>query len=330
MNDSKVPSDEEIGQLIDILLVALPSIVSDLFGKPVPRMQLTKKKRDELIVELREIITRVQKVEGLKEQFKEPPATQEEWRSRLDKVSDELAPIAEIPKGVHFADHLSRTYALYLVAPLSVGFFKETNYANCLAAINETCSKAFEVDRSLEFDKLFDQALGSSDLLPVLQSYLSGFKQRCKLLEAKSKYTLKRKDAVELIEMYGRVSGDFEKAVRLNVGMLRVLEGEEANYEKASSQPFASNIQFLKKRHAVLVQDFSSVIRNSIAHGSYFISLSNESVDFRDNKRVETVTFQNLLLRCKMLIASALALTLAPAVFMHRRWEIIWQRYSSG
>lgn len=116
----------------------------------------------------------------------------------------------------------------------------------------------------------------------------------------------------------------------MGVGMFEILEGKKADYGKVSSNPFANNIQFLKSRADVLVQDFSSSVRNSIAHGNSFISISNETVTFTDREKVEVVSFTDFLVKCKMLIASTTALTLAPAVFMHRRWDIIWQRYSGS
>jgi hypothetical protein len=163
-----------------------------------------------------------------------------------------------------------------------------------------------------------------------LQSYLSSFNKRCELLREKTGHSLEKKGIDELIEIYRAVSGDFEKAVRLSVGMFEILEGKKADYAKLSSYPFANNIQFLRNRNDVLVHDFSSIIRNSIAHGNSFISISNETVTFSDREKTEVVSFADFLLKCKMLIASTTALTLAPAVFMHRRWDIIWQRYSSG
>lgn len=311
-------------------MLYLPGLISDLFGEKVPAMELTKKQRAEMIPKLREIIVRFQNVEQLKLEYKEPAATDEEWRSRLDKMSSEFAPIAEIPNGMHFAEYLRQSYALFMIAPLSVDFFKDTNYARCVEALDQLSGKAFDLGQTLEFDELFNQALGSSDVRPVLQSYLSSFEKRCELLRKKPGHSLEKKDIDQLIEIYRAVSGDFEKAVRLSVGMFEILEGKKADYAKLSSHPFANNIQFLRDRNKVLVQDFNSIIRNSIAHGNSFISISSETVTFTDREKTEIVSFADFLLKCKMLIASTTALTLAPAIFMHRRWDVIWQRYIFG
>lgn len=329
MSDTKIPTDEEIGQLIDVLFATLPSLASDLFGKEVPDVQLTKEKKSELVIELRDLITRLQRVEGLKQQFKQPAATSEEWRSRLDKVASELAPLAKVPEGIHFADNLRQTYLSFALSPMSIGFFNETNYMECLIDIDKICTRSFEVGRATVIDKLFDEVFGSKDFLPLVQSYLSRFKETCEHLE-KMHPPLAKKDIEELIEIHGRVSGDFEKGIRMIVGLLKIIEGNKADYNEVSSQPLASNVQFVKKRFPQLVRDFDVVIRNSISHRLYFVRLSDETVEFRDRSDTVIVTFKDLLLKCKLFIASTTALALAPVIFMHRRWDNIWRYYNSN
>jgi hypothetical protein len=328
MSYPEYPSDEEIGQLVDALVASLPSLVSDLFGKEFSEIQLTKEKREEMIVKVRDLITRFQKVEELKQQFAQPAGSHDEWRSRLNRVANELAPAMGVPEGVHFADNLRQSYLSLLLVPMSISFFKDTNYMLCLNEIDKICAKAFEVGRAADFDRLFDQVFGSEDLLPLLQSYLTGFQETCELLTKKSDSPLERKDVEELIGLYGKVSGDFEKAVRMNVGMLKALEQRNSDYSKISSQSLGSNVQFVAKRYPVLVQDFSTTIRNSIGHRSYFVRLSNKTVEFRDRKNRVTVKFGDFLLGCKLLISSTTALTLAPVIFMHRRWDNIWRNYN--
>lgn len=49
MSSSGILTDEEIGQIIDALLEALPSIISDFFGQKVPKVEFTKEEKEKMI-----------------------------------------------------------------------------------------------------------------------------------------------------------------------------------------------------------------------------------------------------------------------------------------
>lgn len=114
----------------------------------------------------------------------------------------------------------------------------------------------------------------------------------------------------------------------LDIG-LEALEGKELDYGELSRQSLASNVEFVRKRNSILVQDFNITIRNAIGHHSAFIRLSAATVEFRDKKQIVNIAFRDLAERCKLLLASTAALVLTPVIFMHKRWDNIWQRNNS-
>jgi hypothetical protein len=120
-------------------------------------------------------------------------------------------------------------------------------------------------------------------------------------LETKSKEPIIVKDAGRLIEICGKFSGGYEKTIRMVVGILKSLEEKGQNYADLSRNPLSSNIEYVQKRNPLLVRGFSVVIRNSISHDQYFVRSSTNTIDFQDSKETLTVSFEEMVERCKSL-----------------------------
>lgn len=308
--------------VVDSLIAALPGFATEFLGrKPRKKIRVTKKEKQKLYDGIDRLIEAQKEIES----YQTPAQTASEYVSRLDKLRDLYAPFLEIPKGVDLARFLKESYRQMTDGIGRWTYFPKTNYRKVAADLDALTSAAF-ANKAPATDKFLDEFWNSPDGVVIMRTPYTIVIRRCVYLR-NARRKLDKRLIERLVETYRELSGLYEKANRVVVGLMEVLEGKEVTYGQIAKRPLGTNVNKVARAYPWLTADFDNVIRNSIAHTTYVVSYSSKSVTFVDNKATAVVTFRDLFTRCRMLSSLVVALLLLHVFFLYWRWKAISEHY---
>jgi hypothetical protein len=92
--------------------------------------------------------------------------------------------------------------------------------------------------------------------------------------------------ALRCIDEYGKMSGIYERLVKIIAGFVSIRPGGVTNYNKFRKQTLAANLGVIEDNGwGTILGEFDILVRNSIAHRSYTLYPNEKSVYFRDSIR---------------------------------------------
>lgn len=309
-------------RIVDALVPAVLSFATDFAGrKPRKKIRITKKEREKLAEGIDSLIEASKELES----YQTPAKSAAEYVSRLDRVGELYRPFLEFPKGVSFPHTLRDSFRRTTDEMGRWSYFPRTNYQRIAADLDTLTSAAFAVNATAT-DKLLDEFWNSHDGAVVMRTpYTIVVRRSVYLGNARRK--LERRLVERLIETERELSGLYEKAVRVVVGIMEVLQRKDVIYAQIVKRPLASNVKQVSTTYPWLTKDFDIVIRNSIAHVNYVVSYNSNIVIFTDNKASVTVTFRGLFRRCRLLSSLVVAMLLLHVFFLYWRWKAVSDHY---
>lgn len=309
--------------MVDGLISALPAFATDLLGRrPRKRIRISKKEKQELYEGVDKLIEAQKEIES----FQRPAQSAAEYVSRMDRLRDLYAPFLDIPKGVGLAESLRDSYRAMTKEIGQWRYFPRTNYRKIAADLDSLTSAAFAKEAPAT-DALLSEFWNSADGAVIMRTPYTIVIRRCQYLSNANR-KLDRKLVERLIETYRELSGLYEKAIRVVVGIMELLDGSEVTYGKIAKRSLALNVNKVAQTYPWLAKDFDITIRNSIAHTTYIVSYDTRTVTFIDNRTSVVTTFRNLFKRCRMLSSLAVGLLLLYVFFLYWRWRAVSDYYN--
>lgn len=317
--------DKDVKAFVDNFLLQLPAFTLDFLGKRLPKKKLTKKQMEKAYKEIGKLLLSFEELYKLSN---EPPKSQAEVIARLDKINEILRPTAGVPHGIHLADYSWQFFLTFINAPLYWGFYKKTNYRKYRNQLNEIVYPIFRQKDQLaegflnEFETSPDGTVIAQSSFMVIQrqsEYLCYYRRR-----------FNKRQIDRLIEIYRQMSGLYEKFIRVIVGFIEIEEGKEPNYEHIKKNSLSSNIKRVSKKYPILTEDFNLTVRNSIAHTTYFVSLSYGTIKFIDSNSEVTLSFSDFFRLCRLITTLVVSLSTVRYFFLYYRCKYVWEMYKSA
>ena len=315
--------DDEVKAIVDNVVAQLPKILTDLFGvelKTLPK--LTKEKKEEAYREIKRFLI------GLKSltEIKEPPKNAKEILERVDALGQVLGPFTGVPKGIHFLDHAQKYNLAIINVPATWGYIKNSNYRKYRDTLSEIVLQLYRRSVVQSAEKFLGEFENSSDAYVMAQATSMRLSKHLNYLKD-SRRKLEKRQLAKLIEIYREMAGMYEKLIRLIVGLMNLLDGEETSYLNVAKRRLPSNVGKVGKKYPVLTQNFNITIRNAIAHTSYFLHLGDGTIDFIDTNSKVTLTFRDFLKECRALSPLVLALSYLRIFMGYRQMKNYWDHY---
>ncbi len=318
---ARLPS-ELSKRIVDALVPAVFGFATDFIGrKPRRKLRITKKERLKLAEGIDRLIAASEELES----YRLPVKSAAEYVSRLDRVGELYRPFLGFPKGVAFPHALRDSFREMIEGIGRWAYFSRTNYRMVATDLDNLTSAVFAVNAT-RADKLLNEFWNSPDGAVVIRTPYTIVARRCVYL-GNAKRKLDRRLVEKLVETYRELSGLYEKALRVAVGMMEVLQCREVDYAQLVKRPLASNVNQVSTTFPWLAKDFDIAIRNSIAHTTYVVGYGSKTVTFTDSKASATVTFRDLFRRCRLLSSLVVGLLLVHVFFLYWRWKAVSDHY---
>jgi len=225
----------------------------------------------------------------------------------------------EAPKDVDILEWIMSQLDPRLQISNDIKLSKNTNYLNYVNTLEKLAQEIYEREKD-EPARAFLQDFKKSE-----DSYILGqsvFKSIDNYKHLQKKFRRIRKSHVEkCIRIYSDLSGDYEKQLRIIVGLLKLLRTRDIpRYQSIRSRGLYNNITMIEeeKDYLILVEGFDRIIRNSIAHNSYVFDVIKKEIKFVDRENRISLSYTEFVGRVRELNALVWALHLIHAIFMRQ------------
>ncbi|MGD0330646.1 MAG: hypothetical protein ABSB40_09420 [Nitrososphaeria archaeon] len=206
---------------------------------------------------------------------------------------------SDAPKGRHVWDFYIEILTEFLKPPKELYYLKETQFSIYQHELNLILNKIFDngkIDAMEEFIK----RISHEDIISGLQAfYYRQLKQYRYLKKVNDTYS--RKTIEKVIQIYQEFAGNYEKQVRMLVGLYEILNGsKEPDYNTIRKNSLGMNLNLINKSpFDVFVKPFNKVIRNSIAHRTYVYHNDRMTIEFNDLKERLEIKYEEFIRRTK-------------------------------
>jgi len=290
------------------LVEAMPGVLSVLLGKKLSpgilsQLSEIEKSIPESLASLREL----KSLQAIKDKSVR--------NAELSRVADKFLKsiISDIHPDKLGIDYLIERLEAQAVPPAMLGYLVETSYLASAKTLDDLIESIYsaglarKLDEFLEsFDKDSRQAI-----LAVGQLIAIKLPRSYKLL-AKPRTRHTRKAAQDYISIYGDLTGLLEKGLPLVVGLVELLQGKKPSYSEIAKRTLAKNIKVVRvSSYSNLGPNFDvRLIRNAIAHKSFYLDPVNRKVKFDDpiSGQTKELSYRELARQTKELSALVLIL----------------------
>lgn len=293
---------EQLGNL-------LPSIFSTLLGKQIPKGIADK------ISETRDMIPEISDL------FSKHPEIQE-----ANNKSEQLIPISNLLNDlvrVTIPDMPTDKTGIEYIAefldprkPLPNGsYLKETAYMKYMDAVSGIACEIVLTKSWREIQTYLDSVFRHhDDVMSGGQMMMINFPSVHKGLQ-KSRKRFTKNQAQNDIGTYDKLSGQFEKCIAVTAGVISIIDGQVTDYSRIRKRQLASNMnKVAKSKYSILATGFEKIIRNALAHKSWFVNPLKRNIRFYDpiSNDSLTLSYREIHNRAQELSALVIALYRLP------------------
>jgi len=283
----------------------LPSILSTLLGKQIPKgvadaVSETKNK----IPEISELFSKHPEILSAN--------NKSEQLLLISNLLNDLVrvTIPDTPTG--------KTGIEYIVEfldprkPLPDGsYLEETAYIKYMDAVSGFACEIVSTKPWQEIQTYLDSVFGHhDDVMSGGQMLMINFPPIHKELQ-KSRKHFTKKQAQNDIGIYDKLAGQFEKCIAVAAGVISIINGQVTDYSRIRKRKLASNMdKVAKSKYSILITGFEKIIRNALAHKSWFVNPLEGNIKFYDPISNDSLTPSYKEIRKKTQELSALVIAL--------------------
>jgi hypothetical protein len=220
----------------------------------------------------------------------------------------------DIPEEMHAMDYFIDLGEELSDFRFTFPFLEDTRYLEYLQSLQSLGDMLTDKDKISEAFKVIYEFKESKDAFPLLQSTFQRLIDYYEFLSDDS-VVVEKKKLDKYLEIYGELSGQYEKFIALVAVMLAMVrENADHSYENARKRRLYNNIRYIEKRGwKSLTSGFNRNLRNAIAHKTYKVDIVRETVEFHDVSKAITLTFGEVQRETRELGA---LLLLLPHIFI--------------
>lgn len=298
-NDLKPP--ETFPQLVIKMLDEFLPALELLFARELPGDK--KQEIKEKLEQLRRASEKfARKVEAVKESGD---------MVKFAEVSNDYirAIIPEANSAISGLEYVRRT--LFSPAQIKVPYIRNSRYVQyveCMKGMIDTAMKkgvkqVFSYMSSVENEVIDLQAWGQSLVVEMgeIVKHLTPDRKR-----------FSRGLVLRCIAEYGKMSGIYERLVKIIAGFVSIRSNGVTNYNRFRKRGLASNLGVIEdKGWGTICHEFDTLVRNSIAHRSYTLRPNERAVYFSDpiSGKEGSVSYRRLFEKTRDLSCLVLALS---------------------
>ncbi len=186
------------------------------------------------------------------------------------------------------------------------GFFNQTSYDQYKEAISklvhEVCSI---IDENQLKDFFNDVDSSGEDIIASGQMLVATLKPEYKFLARERKRHTSQM-AERCLGMYEKLSGVYEKGIAIVVGLVQFVDGTAVDYSQIRRRSLKTNIDILERtEYAILANGFDRLMRNAIAHTSYWTISRTRVIRFSELSGSSTweISYKDILNKTRELVA---------------------------
>lgn len=300
--------DKDVEKLVDQLVQHLPTALSKLFGRKL-ELVVTKDLKREAVVKMKELFVAIEKIELIKKESSDPSETLVSFFQIMDSLMHSWIPT--IPRDQHFVDWYVNFYADAIKPPAQLLFLNETQFENYQRLLKDLIARIYNLGRIDKVSQFLEQVDRSDDAYVIAQAFFTRLLSYYQYLE-KKKVRTTRKTIEKHIQIYGEISGHFEKHLRVILGLIEILRKDQVLvYKELRRKSLAYNEQRLRRDpdYSSLASPFNRTIRNAISHKSYVLDPLEKKVEFIDLRKSVIVSYQDFKKQVKELSSLILVLS---------------------
>ena len=290
--------------------------VVNLTGKYIDekkRKRLKKEAKVEVGTKIEEMISKTYKMSlELREEYLQKKLDASSLREKLYFVTDAVfhSIFPEIPENVHAMDYLFQVCEELLRGfRFDWPYLRDTEYTEYLQSLERLMTELKRGQKISKSWEVLEEFKNSKDFYPLLQATIQRLIKHYEFL-ARDSPKIVKKQIDRYLEIYGELSGHYEKFISLLVALIKLLrEYADHSYEAARKCSLSQNVHFVERSGwGIFTSGYNRNMRNAIAHKTLRIGIIEEEVGFIDRYSTVTMDFKSVQKETRELAALLLML----------------------
>ena len=295
-------TDADTKELVSVIIDLIPNLAAAMLGI---KFKFNKKLKGRMLKNIFPLMKNYLKAISEIEKYPEnPDKVREILQNALNDFSKEAF-------GKPFIEYIQRFYERKILNVKRLSrFFIGTKFLSYCKLSKELIDEVNnDPSKITKINTLFENLTVSEDMLYTVLPPSKLFKNIGWIHRPVKKWSNEVLQKVN--DSYGSLSGIYEKQIRLVNAIIRIIEGNDMDYNKIHNDNLANNVDFVKnnKKYSEL-GDFDVVMRNAINHSTILPNINNKTVTYKDRKKSVTCSYKDTLQKTRNLSALIYSLIL--------------------